>query len=81
MNMAVEGLMVGNTKATAVAAKLAIRDKKKKAREKKVAEAAVHKKLQESRLTEERSKIKARERGTIRSFLSSSQNVDNGSEL
>ena len=57
--MAGEGPMTGSTKVAVVVAEIALRVENKKARDKKVAEAAARKKLQESRLTEERGKKNA----------------------
>lgn len=57
--MAGERPMVGNAKVAAVAAEIALKAQKKKPRDKKVAEATTRKKLQESRLSEERAKKNA----------------------
>ena len=73
--------MVGTAKAKAIATEIALRAERKKARNKKLLEAATRKELQESHLTEERNKKNARERGTICSFLSCSRNVNNAKEL
>ena len=70
--MASEVPMVGIAKAKAIATEIALRAEKKKARDKKLLEAATRKELQDSRLTEERSKKNTREKGTICSFLSCS---------
>lgn len=59
--MAGEVLVVGNAKASVVVAKIALRVERKKAREKKLVEAAARKKLQKSHLTEEKNKRNVRE--------------------